>query len=104
MRVYCGRGLGCRACCAIGWGECARRCLLVPLPDRCPSPGAEESDVAIENAVIYVLTELPALAVAKVLRRCFAWTPRPAETVAALMLMGVAFGACLLAWWLYEWK
>lgn len=60
--------------------------------------------MAIENAVIYVLTELPALAVAKVLQRYFAWTPRRAETVATLVLIGVAFGACLLAWWLYEWK
>jgi hypothetical protein len=60
--------------------------------------------MAIENAVIYVLTELPALVIAKVLRRCFAWTPRRAETVATLVLMGVAFGACLLGWWLYEWK
>lgn len=60
--------------------------------------------MAIENAVMYVLTELPTLVIAKVLQRCFAWTPRRAETMAALMLMGFAFGACLLAWWLYEWK
>jgi len=60
--------------------------------------------MAIENAVIYVLTELPALAIAKVLQRYFAWTPRRADTVASLILMGVGFGACLLAWWLYEWK
>ena len=58
--------------------------------------------MAIENAVIYVLTELPALAIAKVLQRCFAWTPRRADTVASLILMGVGFGACLLAWLLYE--
>lgn len=60
--------------------------------------------MAIENAVIYVLTELPTLVIAKVLQRCFAWTPRRAEKVATLLLMSIAFGACLLAWWLYEWK
>ena len=52
--------------------------------------------MAIENAVIYVLTELPALVIAKVLQRCFVWTPRRADTVASLILMGVGFGACLL--------
>lgn len=60
--------------------------------------------MAIENAVIYVLTELPTLVIAKVLQRCFALKPRRTETVATLFLMGVGFGACLLAWWAYEWK
>lgn len=54
--------------------------------------------------MIYVLTELPAMVVAKVLRRCFAWTPRRAETVATLVLIGIVFGACLLGWLLYGWK
>jgi hypothetical protein len=54
--------------------------------------------------MIYVLTELPAMVVAKVLRRCFAWTPRRAETVATMVLIGIVFGACLLGWLLYEWK
>ncbi|RYF49888.1 MAG: hypothetical protein EOO38_06930 [Cytophagaceae bacterium] len=52
--------------------------------------------MAIENAVIYVLTELPALAIAKVLQRCFAWTPRWADTVPTLVLMAVGFG--LVCW------
>ena len=57
--------------------------------------------MAIEDAVVYALFELPTLLISKALRRIFPLTERQAETMATVVVLGLVVGLCFLAWWMY---
>ncbi len=58
--------------------------------------------MAIEDAMVYVLGEIPVLVLSKVLRRNFPLTPKRAETTATFIFFALVLGLCFLAWFFYQ--
>lgn len=59
------------------------------------------SIMGVEEAVLYVVAELPCLAVAWLLKRFAGWPDKKAENAAPLICIALLLAACFLAWWLY---
>ena len=57
--------------------------------------------MAIDNALVYLLFELPTLAISRVLRKRFSMTPERAYTVACVVLVLLVTALCFAAWFLY---
>jgi hypothetical protein len=58
-------------------------------------------NMAAEEAILYVVAELPCIAVAWLLSRFLGWPNKKAEAASPLICIGILAGACFLAWWLY---
>lgn len=54
--------------------------------------------MAIEDAFVYVLSEIPTLILAKVLRQSLSITPKQAQSTATVIFFALLLGACFTAW------
>lgn len=57
--------------------------------------------MGVEEAVLYVVAELPCLAVAWLLKRFAGWPDKKADNAAPLICIALLLAACFSAWWLY---
>jgi hypothetical protein len=57
--------------------------------------------MAAEEAIFYVIAELPCIAVAWCLKRFLGWPDKKAEAVAPMICIATLAGVCLVAWRLY---
>jgi hypothetical protein len=58
--------------------------------------------MAIEDAFVYLLAEVPTLLLAKVLGRRFSLPHKKAQAIATYVFFALILGACFLAWFTYQ--
>lgn len=58
--------------------------------------------MAIEDAMVYALFELPTLLISKALRRSSSLTAEQADKIATIVFLSVIAASCFLAWWMYQ--